>query len=270
MPVKLRRVLYAALAVFFFPVFLAVYSQKYGTSDSLQDGEIVHLEQSGNEDLDFVLPGGTSGEAMAIKEPNSPNLPFKVLLDVPFTSQAPFGDWDDPRQQNGCEEASMLMAVYWSRGMELPPRIAREEIEKMSDFHLTQHGHFHDQSNADVYSFLREYFNFEKAAFVEKITIVDIKQALSENKVVILPINGQKVKNPYYIPPGPTNHKIVVVGYDDETEEFITHDPGTGQGKNFRYSYKIIENAMEDYPTGLHEKYAVKKVSMVTVEKETK
>ena len=33
----------------------------------------------------------------------------KVIYDVPFTSQAPFADWKDPRQQEGCEEASILM-----------------------------------------------------------------------------------------------------------------------------------------------------------------
>src|SRR5437016_6068593 len=42
-------------------------------------------------------------------------LPKFVNLPVPFTVQAPFADWQDPRQEDACEEASALMAVYWAQ-----------------------------------------------------------------------------------------------------------------------------------------------------------
>ena len=52
-----------------------------------------------NEQTEIVLPTATV-------EPKR-----FVLLNVPFTSQAPFGEWSDPRHQDGCEEAAALMAV---------------------------------------------------------------------------------------------------------------------------------------------------------------
>ncbi len=39
-----------------------------------------------------------------------------VLLDIPFTPQAPFGEWSNPIYQDGCEEAVRLIAVRWARG----------------------------------------------------------------------------------------------------------------------------------------------------------
>ncbi len=39
-------------------------------------------------------------------------LPSSILLDVPFTSQAPFAEWSDLVYQNACEEAVLVMAIY--------------------------------------------------------------------------------------------------------------------------------------------------------------
>jgi hypothetical protein len=36
-----------------------------------------------------------------------------INISVPFTSQAPLGQWKDERQQDGCEEASAAMAMAW-------------------------------------------------------------------------------------------------------------------------------------------------------------
>ncbi len=52
--------------------------------------------------------------------PPSPTLaPLQLVTQsVPFTVQAPLGDWTDARQQDGCEEASVLMAMAWVRDEE--------------------------------------------------------------------------------------------------------------------------------------------------------
>ena len=41
-------------------------------------------------------------------------LPASLLLEVPFTSQAPFGNWDEPYQE-ACEEAVMLMLMHYEK-----------------------------------------------------------------------------------------------------------------------------------------------------------
>src|SRR3954471_17907984 len=42
------------------------------------------------------------------------NLPSAVVLNVPFTTQAPLGNW--AQRQHTCEEASMLMVDRYLRG----------------------------------------------------------------------------------------------------------------------------------------------------------
>ncbi len=73
---------------------------------------------------------------------------------------------------------------------------------------------------------------------------------LAKGNLVIIPVNGQKLGNPRFEPPGPIVHMILVHGYDFARSEFIVHDPGTQFGKDYRYSFDVITDAFEDYPSG--------------------
>ena len=89
-------------------------------------------------------------------------LPEIVGWKVPFTPQAPLGNWQDVKQGNGCEEASVLMVNAQIKGTEIKPEEAALEIDKISDFSLNLLGHFHDISNDDTTLLLKEYFKYEK------------------------------------------------------------------------------------------------------------
>lgn len=193
--------------------------------------------------------------------------PKHILLNVPFTAQAPFGNWDDVRQDYGCEEASILMAMYWVYGRDLPPEKAEKEIIAISEFEQEKYGAFHDTSTLDTLKVLKAYFGYENAFVRFDIGIEDIKTELVQGNIVIVPIDGTKVDNPYYTPPGPAKHKIVIRGYDDDTQEFITNDPGTKRGEAYRYNYQILENAIVDYPTGLNEPISQIRTAMIVVKK---
>lgn len=55
-------------------------------------------------------------------------LPESVNLEIPFTSQAPFGEWRYPFNHT-CEEAAILMAHYYIEGKtSIDPAQAREEL----------------------------------------------------------------------------------------------------------------------------------------------
>lgn len=193
--------------------------------------------------------------------------PEQVLLDVPFTAQAPFGNWADVRQDYGCEEAAILMAMYWVYGRDLPLEEAEKEIIAISEFEKEKYGDFHDTSTLDTLKVLKAYFGYENAFVKFDIDAEDIKAELARGNIVIVPIDGTKVNNPYYTPPGPAKHKIVIRGYDDHTQEFITNDPGTKRGEGYRYNYQILEEAIVDYPTGLNEPISQIQTAMIVVEK---
>lgn len=190
------------------------------------------------------------------------------ILDVPFTPQAPYGDWDDARQQDGCEEASSLMAVRWAQGKELTKDEALREILAISDYEEATYGNYHDTDAKDTLErIIKGYFKFEGAQAQGNIDTDDIKDALYEYKLVIVPVNGQKLGNPHFTQPGPERHMLVVIGYDPKSNEFITNDPGTRKGQNYRYTAVVLQNALEEYPTGYHIPLFGHRTAMITVEK---
>ncbi|MFY9458101.1 MAG: D-alanyl-D-alanine carboxypeptidase family protein [Candidatus Spechtbacterales bacterium] len=189
-----------------------------------------------------------------------------AYLNVLFTPQAPYANWEDPRQQYACEEASVLMAMKWANGAtSLSKQEALNEITSISDYELRKYGEYRDTSARDTLDrIFKDYFGYNKVSLEENISADNIREELNKGNIVIVPVNGRKLNNPYYTLPGPVEHMIVIIGYDLSTDEFITNDPGTIHGKDFRYNFSTIQNAMQDYPTGFHEPIeAINKVMMV-------
>lgn len=171
--------------------------------------------------------------------------PSHVFLDVPFTPQSPRGDWGQP-YQDACEEASVAMAMAWVRGADLTPNEADDEILGQVAYERYYFGYHRDTALRETLKLFTRYYQYPTAAVLRDITTVDIQGALAAGNLVLLPVAGELIANPYYARP-PVYHMVVVVGYDDEAEEFIVHDPGTKRGKNFRYNYDLLWNAVHDW-----------------------
>ena len=199
--------------------------------------------------------GNYTPEDLVILDKQEPIVPVSdVEFSVPFTAQAPFGNWKDPRQAQGCEEASSLMAVYWARGKDLSLKEAEEKIIEISEYEEEKYGEFYDTSAEDTLKrILEDYFEYSNAELFYDISIEDIKREIALGNIVVVPVNGQKLKNPFYTSPGPERHMLVVSGYDTTSGEFITNDSGTRRGENFRYKETILAGAMRDYKTGFKE-----------------
>jgi hypothetical protein len=180
--------------------------------------------------------------------------PYIVLLEVPFTSQAPLGQWSDPVYQNACEEASILMTDLWINGTKsISVQDATTEIKNLADFEDKRFGTFYDLSTPDTVQLMKEYYHYNKVEVKTNITADDIIQELLNGNIVIVPMNGQELHNPYYTGQGPAEHKILVKGYDFKTDKFITNDCGTRHGESYRYPKDVFFNAIREYPTGNQE-----------------
>lgn len=178
----------------------------------------------------------------------------KILLNVPFTSQAPFGEWSDLRQEDGCEEASSLMAVKWTSNQSLTASEALKEITGASDYILKKYGEYRDISMTDTLNWLiKDYFDYQNAALIKNVSQSGIIAELKKGNLIIAPMNGQLLHNPYFVAPGPINHMLVIRGYDPLTDRFITNDPGTRRGELYEYDAKVLFAALRAYPTGSHE-----------------
>lgn len=208
--------------------------------------------------LDEVVETSVSSPEISPENPTpattvQTSIPVQTIFsDVPFTAQAPRGDWSDPRQQHGCEEASLVMAHYWILGRNLTPSQALKEINELSAYEVKLRGHSHDTSAADTLALWREYYHHEGAYLLENLQSDEqpLKEVLARGGLVIAPTDGLKLHNPNFTPPGPDRHMLVIIGYDDRRGVFITNDPGTRRGRNYVYSYQTLMNALRDYPTG--------------------
>ena len=177
----------------------------------------------------------------------------KIIASIPFTTQAPLGEWHDHGQKYGCEEALMIMAWHWITGAPLDPILARMKILNLIAWQDHNYGNFLDTSTHDTAIRFEKYFGHSNIEIVNDVSIENIKNAIDNNKIVLIPTNGQTLGNPYFKPPGPIHHMFMIKGYDDNKKEFIANDPGTLYGENIRYTYTNIDKSLRDYPTGLNE-----------------
>ena len=191
-----------------------------------------------------------------------------ISLDIPFISQAPFEEWNNPVYQDGCEEAAALMAVYWALNKDLNKEIAQQEILAISNYEQENFGTYMDTSVYDtVERIIKGYFGYNNVEVKEVNKINDIIKEIEKNRAVIIPANGQLLNNPYFTLPGPERHNLVIRGYDSENQEFIVNDPGTKKGQEYRYSQEVLFNSIRDYPTGNHKPIINQKKFMIVVKR---
>ncbi len=176
---------------------------------------------------------------------NLNDLPRKVKISVPFTSQAPYKIWDE-RHQEACEEASLTMVVYFLKNKFLSPEIAEKEIQALIDFQINRYGEHKDATVAGTIQLARDFYGLENLEAVYDFDREAIKKELAANKPVIIPAAGRELKNPYYTQPGPLYHMLVLTGYVDDI--IITNDPGTRRGEGYRYRLDVLYNAIHDFP----------------------
>ncbi len=172
-------------------------------------------------------------------------LPGKILINVPFTSQAPFANWDALHEE-ACEEASLIMLKYYLDGKILTPPIAEEEIQRMVDFEIKNYGDYRDTTAGETAKLAEDFYKIYNLKAVYDFQKEDLKKYLAEGNPIIIPVAGRLLGNPYFTAPGPLYHNLVIIGYDGNT--IITNDPGTRRGEGYRYDIDTLYNAIRDFP----------------------
>lgn len=180
-------------------------------------------------------------------------LPFPTQaynLTVPFTPQAPEGNWRQPWQDT-CEETSIVMVNNFYQGNTTKKKDkdkAKKEILQILKIKENKWGKSLDESAAKVADIINNFLPWE-ARVIENPTLDQMKAEIDANRPVILPAYGKALKNPYFRSGGPVYHMLVISGYDEEKQEFIVQEPGTRFGLDFRYSFATIMDAAHDFTT---------------------
>jgi len=169
-------------------------------------------------------------------------------LAVPFSSQAPYGDWSLPYLE-ACEETSALLVDRFYTNAQLTPEIVKQEILKIVAWENKIFGYYEHTTAKETGRILKEYFNYKRVDVIYDISPDDIKTQIMAGRPVIVPLAGRMVNNPYYRQPGPIYHMLVIKGLTKDGN-FITNDVGTKRGGNYVYAAKVLYDAIHDAPFG--------------------
>lgn len=176
----------------------------------------------------------------------APKKPSLLNLPIPFTPQAPTGNWDLLHNE-ACEEAGAIMANAYLTGDRdaiIPATRVEAEINSLTAW-LDQHFGYHLNTTAKETAQMIEGFYGWPAKVFDDYTLQDIKDRLNRQQVIILPVNGRIIGNPNYKQPGPIYHMLVIRGYT--AAGLITNDSGTRRGQNYPYTFNTLYNAGADW-----------------------
>lgn len=167
-----------------------------------------------------------------------------VILQVPFTPQAPTDNWS---RNEDCEETSITMANAFLSGTtenEVPSDEAQKAIDNLKIWEQANLG-YNANTGSEATTKLAEGAFAMKVKQLKNFSEQDLKEALSDHHPILLPINARLLGNPKYFDNGLLYHMIVIRGYTEKG--FIVNDPGTNEGNGNVYSFNVLKNAASDW-----------------------
>ncbi|MDP3985493.1 MAG: C39 family peptidase [bacterium] len=170
-----------------------------------------------------------------------------INLAVPFTSQAPYGNWDAVHEE-ACEEASLLMVDAFFDGRSLAPDTVEAELQELVAWQKNRFGYFESTTAEETALVMREYYGYRKVEVSYDITLEDIRRVVAFGLPVVVPLYGVGL-NPNYTGNGPNYHMLVVRGFTADGK-IITNDPGTRLGQGYVYDPQKFYNAIHDWNGG--------------------
>ena len=172
-------------------------------------------------------------------------LPEKKMIDVPFSTQAPLGDWSEP-WLNACEETSIFMVSSFYTDDE----IKRDEaVKKIQEILRVKNQNFKvsaDESLQTISDLIDKLDLPWHATIVYDPSVETLKAELAKDRPIIVPVFAPALSGSGYQGDGPDYHVLVLTGYDDTKGEFTVNDPGTQNGDGLHFAYDVFMKAIHD------------------------
>jgi uncharacterized protein YvpB len=184
-------------------------------------------------------------EAAPQAAPSPKPLPAQVLLQVPFTTQAPLNNW--AQHQESCEAATLTMLVaYWQHNTSvvLDPHAADSSINQIDALKSQP-----DLTNTLMGELAQKYFGMAYQLVPNDPKV--IAEHLSAGRPLMAEVRTHALGNSRY--PGYSNHYeqngysvphfILIIGYD-ATGVWL-NDPGISWGRGYHISYAQLAHAID-------------------------
>jgi hypothetical protein len=202
---------------------------------------------------DAPLPGVTAVRAEPLPTidsvpwtaPSPTPLPAQILLQVPFTTQAPLNNW--AQHQESCEAATLTMLVaYWQHNasLVLDPRAADASINQIDAWKSQP-----DLNNTMMGQLAEQHFGYTYQLVPNDPHA--IAEQLAAGRPLIAEVRTHALGNSRY--PGYSNHFeqngwsvphfILIIGYD-ATGVWL-NDPGISWGRGYHISYAQLAHAID-------------------------
>jgi hypothetical protein len=184
-----------------------------------------------------------------VMEVTEPEKPDKVNLSVPFTVESPEGSWKGP-WVNACEEASITMVEKFYKGQEtITPLEAQTFMETLFVYQNKKWGSNADSDAARTVDIINNATSYKGTIKVNP-TLEEIKEELRNGRPVISLHYGFGLNNPgiRFLATGSSYHMMVIKGYDDTVDSFITNDNGDRvAGHDHMYDYDLFLDSIHDF-----------------------
>lgn len=189
--------------------------------------------------------------------PSPTPLPSVFRLGVPFTTQAPLGDW--AKHQESCEEANLIQVdAFWkgNRAATIDPPVAEKGINDLVAWQVKNWGSEDDLTNRRLGELASQYYGYTYQ--VVPISEAAMKASIAGGVPVVLGVTTHGLGNPHYpnfqahhlVPGYSVPHYVTLVGYDDQG--FILNDPGLTPGRGYHVLYDqllfAVDNLDQQHP----------------------
>jgi Peptidase_C39 like family len=178
--------------------------------------------------------------------PTPAALPTHVLLQVPFTTQAPLNNW--AQHQESCEAANLTMLVgYWHHdaSVVIDPHAADATIRQIDSWKPAP-----DLNDLMLGELAQQHFGYSYRLLPNDPQT--IAEQLSAGRPLLAEVRTHGLGNPRY--PGYSSHYeqtgwsvphfVLIIGYD-ETGVWL-NDPGISWGRGYHITYGQLAHAIDD------------------------
>jgi hypothetical protein len=195
-----------------------------------------------------TVPLNTSARASATPVASAEPLPASVRMPVPYTTQAPLGNW--AVRQHTCEEASLVMVDRYLRGdhsgAPIDPGTADAAINRITPWKPAV-----DLTSQQVGELAKQYLGWSYQVLQASRT--NMQQQLALGRPLIVGVRTHGLGNPNYPgygthyeqPAWSVSHYLVVIGYDT-SGSFVLNDPGITRGQGYDITYDQLMYAIDD------------------------
>jgi len=218
-----------------------LHTQETASSHKVSQTQLGQLKQVAPVYTDDSTFQHQRDAGVAASASPSPPPAAGAILEVPYTVQAPFGNWKV--HEESCEEVALLMYREFLLGdkrPDIPPAEADTALRALKSWQVQNWGSEVDLTLDRTGQLAQAYWGYHYK--VIPATVDSIKQSIADGHPLVVPVMTHALQNPHY-GPKTVYHEVLIKGYS--ACGIVANDAGVQEGKNWFYSWDVLFGAID-------------------------